>query len=246
MIVKNLCSATVLCLLLFVSASDCFAAPTGTGGTPSNTGLKDCAQSCETEYSKCGSGWLCRLQAMKCLAKCTFAQGGEEPSVTVRIRQKSSMRYLDAYQASNKDYRLVTRPKRERDSQLWVLKSVRKNVFTLQQKSKITRYIDAHEYQAKDFGLVTRPKQNNNTQRWIIKDTGNGLYTMQQVSNRRYVDAHDTANRDFEIVTRPYQNNNTQRWLIEPVSEVNFSTAPSIADSQKLTTQGTFYIQKRK
>lgn len=138
----------------------------------------------------------------------------------VTIRQKSTMRYLDAHEISSKDYRLVTRPKQNNKTQQWRITPLGSNVFTIRQESN-KRFVDAYDYDGKDYGLVTRNNQNNDTQRWIIKSVGNSQFTIQQKSNGRYMDAHVTNGRDYEVVTRTFQNNNTQRWIIKRVHQVN-------------------------
>lgn len=140
----------------------------------------------------------------------------ELKSGIVTIQQRSTMRYLDAHEIPDKDYRLVTRNEQKNKTQQWKITSLGNDTFTIRQESN-GRFVDAHEYSAKDFGVVSRPRQNNDTQRWIIKGAGDRQFTIQQKSSGRYMDAHVVGNRDFEVVTRPFQNNNTQRWLIKPV-----------------------------
>lgn len=234
MIFQNLCYRAILCLSLFVFAPESFSADNNQG--QSGTGLVSCLQDCETEYTKCGDSWLCDLQAAKCTIKCAVAKtegNTDSGSVTVTIQQKSTMRYLDAHESADKDYRLVTRTKQSNNTQHWILTSLGNDIFTLRQGSN-GRFADAHEHSKKDFGLVTRTKQNNNTQRWIVKGVANGLFTIQQKSNGRYVDAHVTTSRDFEVVTRTFQDNDTQRWLIKPVSKINFTKTKNKFKSQEL------------
>ena len=129
------------------------------------------------------------------------------------IQQRSSGRYLDAHEYDKKDYSLVTRPKQNNDTQVWIFRKYGPGVYTIQQKSN-GRYVDAHEYEKLDYTLVTRPKQNNDTQRWIVRPTGDNYYTIQQKSNGRYVDAHESDTQDFRVVTRTQQANTTQSWRI--------------------------------
>lgn len=131
------------------------------------------------------------------------------------IRQVSNGRFVDAHEIAGQDFRLVTRPAQNNDTQRWQLTLVGR-VYTIQQVSN-SRFVDAHEHSGEDFRLVTRPAQNNNTQLWALLHTGPDTYSIQQVSNGRYVDAHESAGQDFRVVTRPQQNNNTQRWLVEAV-----------------------------
>lgn len=129
------------------------------------------------------------------------------------IRQVSSGRYVDAHQASNQDFALVTRPAQSNYTQRWMFTPLGNNRYTIQQASN-ARYVDAHQSSNNDFRLVTRTVQDNDTQRWIVTPLGNDRYTIQQASNGRFVDAHQSSSNDFRLVTRPAQNNDTQRWTI--------------------------------
>ena len=135
------------------------------------------------------------------------------------IRQKSSDRYMDAYQKDSKyDYSVVTRTWQNNDTQRWILTPVGKDkdTYTIQQKSN-KRYMDAHEGK-NDNSVVTRDWQNNDTQRWILKPLGNSTYTIQQKSNHRYMDAYEKDSKyDYSVVTRNWQNDDTQRWIINLV-----------------------------
>ena len=134
---------------------------------------------------------------------------------TYTIRQKSNGRSLDAHEIADKDFRLVTRPEQNNDTQRWQFQPVGA-VYAVRQKSS-GRFLDAHEDAANDFGLVTRPDQNNASQRWVVLPSSAGSSTMRQLSNGRFVDAHEVADKDFRLVTRTAQNNDTQRWLLTNV-----------------------------
>ena len=131
---------------------------------------------------------------------------------TYTIRQKSNGRFLDAHEIADKDFRLVTRPAQNNDTQRWQLAPVGA-VYVIRQKSN-GRFLDAHENAANDFGLVTRPPQSDATQRWVVLPSSDGSSTIRQLSNGRFVDAHEIADKDFALVTRTAQNNDTQRWLL--------------------------------
>lgn len=143
------------------------------------------------------------------------------PSGTYIIRQKSNSRFLDAHEIVANDFRLVTRPAQNNDTQCWELAPVG-DVYTIRQKSS-GRFVDAHEHAAGDFRLVTRTAQDDATQRWVVMPVGDGSFTIQQLSNGRFVDAHDSAANDFGVVTRTAQNNDTQRWFIEPFDHTPIS-----------------------
>ena len=84
------------------------------------------------------------------------------------IRQSSNGRYVDAHEAANNDFSLVTRPRQNNNTQRWIFTPVGNNVYTIRQRSS-DRYVDAHEAASNDFSLVTRPRQNNDTQRWLLE-----------------------------------------------------------------------------
>ena len=127
------------------------------------------------------------------------------------IVQKSSGRFLDAYEGMN-DNNVVTRNQQFNATQAWIITPLGGNIYTIQQQSN-GRYLDAHEG-INDNSVVTRNAQNNNTQRWKLTYLGNFTYTIQQLSNGRYMDAHEGVN-DNSVVTRNNQNNDTQRWIIQ-------------------------------
>jgi hypothetical protein len=134
------------------------------------------------------------------------------PSGTYTVRQKSGGRFLDAHEIVEKDFRLVTRPAQNNDSQRWQLTLVG-TVFAVRQKSN-GRYLDAHESSSKDFRMVTRPDQGDASQRWVVVPEGDGSASIHQLNTARFVDAHEIVEKDFALVTRPAQNNNTQRWIL--------------------------------
>jgi hypothetical protein len=136
-------------------------------------------------------------------------------SGTYTIRQKSNGRFVDAHESADQDFRLVTRPAQNNDTQRWIFSPVG-GVYTIRQRSNL-RYVDAHEDASQDFRLVTRPAQNNDTQRWVVLPVGGGGFTMRQLSTLRFVDAHESRDQDFRLVTRPRQNNDTQVWLFNQV-----------------------------
>jgi hypothetical protein len=132
---------------------------------------------------------------------------------TYTIRQKSTNRFLDAHEIADKDFRLVTRPAQNNDTQRWELAQVGA-VYLIRQKSS-SRFLDAHDNSNNDFRLVTRTAQNDATQRWVVMPSGDASsFTIRQLSKLRFVDAHEIEEKDFALVTRPAQNNDTQRWLL--------------------------------
>ncbi|MCP4238683.1 MAG: hypothetical protein GY770_34790 [Aestuariibacter sp.] len=132
------------------------------------------------------------------------------------IRQKSSVRFLDAHTNSTKDYQVVTRTAQNNDTQIWEIdwdvhdeyKGIQ--VCTVGQVST-GRFLDAYQDDSKDYQVVTRTAQNNDTQRWVVVPDGTS-YTIRQLSSGRFVDAYQNPSDDYQVVTRPHQNNDTQRW----------------------------------
>jgi hypothetical protein len=82
------------------------------------------------------------------------------------VQQQSSGRFLDAYESSN-DFKAVTRPAQNDDSQRWVIQAMGNDEFTIQQLVN-GQFLDAHESSGSDFSVVTRGPQNNDSQRWVI------------------------------------------------------------------------------
>lgn len=140
---------------------------------------------------------------------------------TYTMRQKSSQRFLDAHEVAARDFRLVTRPPQDNDTQRWLLQPIG-TVYVIRQKSS-GRFLDAHEASARDFRLVTRTAQRNATQRWVLMPSTAGSVTIRQLSNGRFVDAHESASKDFGLVTRKLQENDTQRWIMTQTSANTFT-----------------------
>ncbi len=155
------------------------------------------------------------------------------------IRQKSNGRFLDAHEIADKDFRLVTRPAQNNDTQRWELASAGA-VYTIRQKSN-GRFLDAYEAANDDFRLVTRPDQGNDSQRWVVVPVGDGSFTIQQLRNARFVDAHEGPENDFRLVTRPPQENDTQRWLLGAAGTNTFTMRQKsngrFVDAHEVTAQ---------
>ena len=145
----------------------------------------------------------------------TLARAAIPPSI-VTIQQKSSGRFLDAWDDGSHDWFAVTRPAQNNASQQWKITwdDSGTGTGTIQQLST-GRYLDAHEIDSLDFHVLTRPKQGfDQTQNWHVNSIGGGLYTIQQASNDRFMDAHEYDAKDWGVVTRPGQGNPTQQWLL--------------------------------
>jgi hypothetical protein len=142
---------------------------------------------------------------------------------TYTIRQKINGRFLDAYETAVNDFRLVTRPAQNNDTQRWQLQAVG-TVNVIRQKIN-GRFLDAYEDEAHDFGLVTRTAQGNATQQWILTPSVSGSQRIRQLSSGRYVDAHEVEDQeDFRLVTRTFQDwLDTQRWLLTLIGANRFT-----------------------
>ena len=145
------------------------------------------------------------------------ARAAIPPSI-VTLQQKSSGRFLDAWDDGSHDWFAVTRPAQNNASQQWKITwdDSGTGSGTIQQLSS-GRFLDAHEIDnGLDFHMLTRPRQTfDQTQYWHVNSVGGGLYTLQQASSGRYADAHEYAEKDWGVVTRPAQNNPTQQWVLK-------------------------------
>lgn len=163
---------------------------------------------------------------------------------TYMIQQESNNRFLDAYEDSEHDYGVVTRPSQNNNTQRWRLRRVEgeENVFTIQQEVN-HQYLDAHEIDKHDFRAVTRTLQLNDTQKWIIAPAQEypDLLTIQQKSSGWYLDAHQDAPHDFAVVTRERQYNSTQRWAIR--YQTNYQVTLYTADIRGAGTDASVFIK---
>jgi hypothetical protein len=75
---------------------------------------------------------------------------------------------MDAHEAADNDFSVVTRTAQHNDTQRWVIMYLGSDTYTIQQLSS-GRFADAHVTSSNDFSVVTRTAQNNDTQRWLIK-----------------------------------------------------------------------------
>ncbi len=138
------------------------------------------------------------------------------------IRQKTSGRFLDAYQSGfegNPDFRVMTRDVEPNESQRWIVVPGNDGAVSIRQLST-NRVLDAHEIAAEDFAAVTRPVQPDETQRWVLTPKGPNTFSLTQRSSGRLLDAHEIAEKDFRVVTRPAQGDQTQHWIFAPVGAV--------------------------
>lgn len=151
-----------------------------------------------------------------------FKQLGDLGDDVYSIQQLSNYRFLDAYENSENDFSVVTRPSQQNDSQRWNVTDVDNSpidplsIVTIQQVSS-SRFVDAYENAANDFAVVTRPAQNNDTQRWELRLPGGFIATIRQASSNRFLDAYESESQDFSLVTRTAQNNDSQLWMFEEV-----------------------------
>lgn len=118
---------------------------------------------------------------------------------TVRL-QGGGLRFLDAPEVSQEEFRVVTRPLRRFDtSQHWRITDLEDGTCTIQQVSS-GRFLDAHQTAGPDFCAVTVAVRDADTQRWRIDDFGGGFATIQQVSSGRFLEAK--VDGEFNVVAR--------------------------------------------
>ena len=90
----------------------------------------------------------------------------------VALIQQAGGRFLDAHEIPGQDFRVVTRPRQENNTQLWHFDILSTGGFTLRQASS-GRFLDAYLSKTKDFQVVTRPEKSgnpgNNTQHWVFE-----------------------------------------------------------------------------
>jgi len=139
-----------------------------------------------------------------------------------RMQQKSTMKYVDAYESG--DFDAVARTFQANPSQHFYLEN-RGGGYTIQQVETM-RFLDAYESSSNDFRVVTRTAQNNLSQRWHFTPAGsftlagfNGwfhAFTIQQEGNFRYLDAYE-GGHDGQLVTRTEQDNDSQKWVLTPI-----------------------------
>ena len=125
----------------------------------------------------------------------------------VTIRQQSTGRFLDAHEIAERDFRVVTRPDQDNETQRWLLNPVG-TVNVIRQKTS-GRFLDAFQSGFEgnvDFRLMTRDPAPDESQRWVVVPVGDGSVTIRQLSTNRLVDAHEIAENDFAAVTRPAQD----------------------------------------
>jgi hypothetical protein len=121
--------------------------------------------------------------------------------------QGGGLRFLDAHEIPDHDFRVITRPLRGVDTtQHWRMTDIGDGVSTIAQISS-GRFLDARP----DFTVVTRPQRDDDAQRWRIQDFGGGFIAIQQVSTDRFLEA--TLAGDFNVVTRP-SIDNEQTWRV--------------------------------
>lgn len=127
------------------------------------------------------------------------------------IKQKSSGRYMDAFQKSEDGFNAVTRKQQSNDTQKWVLTIIGK-VYTVQQQSN-NSYLGAYQTSSADYSVVTHISQTSDAEKWVVLPADDISSTIQQLSSSRFLDAYEES-KDYSVVTRPAQNNTTQQWIL--------------------------------
>lgn len=124
--------------------------------------------------------------------------------------QGGGLRFLDALQTSQCEFRVVTRPPCGTCAPRWKVVALGDGVSAIAHLSS-GRYLAAHESDALDFAAVARPRRDDDSQRWRIEDFGGGFATIEQVSTGRFLEA--MVDGDFIVVTRP-AGSSEQTWRI--------------------------------
>ena len=127
------------------------------------------------------------------------------------VRQEQNMQYMDAW-VNTHNNSAATRNFHDNDAQIWDIKHLVGDVYTLQQKFS-GMYLDAYVGN-NDHDVVTRDASGATAQKWVIERLRGDIYTLMQVRSGRYLDAYLNESQDYSIVTRPAQDNRTQRWYI--------------------------------
>ena len=139
-----------------------------------------------------------------------------------KMQQKSTGRYVDAYLDSDHDYTLVCRGPQEDDTQKWIFKkdkeNIYDNVYTIQQKIN-GRYVDAYESLDLKYKMVTRELQNNDSQKWILTNLNDNVYSIQQKSTGRYADAYEVSSENYKLFTELWQGDYSQQWILTWIPE---------------------------
>ena len=87
----------------------------------------------------------------------TFPARAAIPPSIVTIKQRSSNRFIDAWDDGSNDWNVVTRPAQNNSSQEWMITwdDSGTSTGTVMQLSS-RRFLDAHEIESMDYRLVTR------------------------------------------------------------------------------------------
>jgi Ricin-type beta-trefoil lectin domain-like len=89
------------------------------------------------------------------------------PSQQIVRLQGGGLRFLDAHEIASLNFRVVTRPQQNNDTQRWRLFDFGGGFFTIQQVSS-GRFLEATL--DGDFQVVTRPASGSNEQTWRLGD----------------------------------------------------------------------------
>jgi len=174
------------------------------------------------------------------------------------IQQKSSGRYLDAYEGLS-DNIAVTRPHESNNTQVWIFTHKGGNTYTIRQKSN-GRFLDTYYTRTPGpdgvdkFKVATRNFQNSGTQLWRLNKYADGSYKITSTHNRA-LEGLDAAN-DFAALANTPNNTVQQRWIIRrvgggpvipPIVIPPIVVVPPVILPLPPQPQlsGTYYIQQR-
>jgi len=103
------------------------------------------------------------------------------PDGEYTIQQTNTMRFLDAGEDAYNDYRAVTRPGQDNDSQKWVITATVDGAYTIQQKVNM-KFLDAYEDSYNDYRAAMREAQDNDSQKWLLISLATTTTTTTAVS----------------------------------------------------------------
>jgi len=145
-----------------------------------------------------------------------------------RLQQKSTMRFLDAYETLGDGYTAMTREAEDNPSQWWFLQSssdVTNQVYTIQHVGNNDatangRFVDADEVR-RGYGIRTRLEERNDSQRWHFISIAANTYTITQVgfndgdASGRFFDASSVD--DYRCMTElqsEAEQPESQQWVL--------------------------------
>jgi hypothetical protein len=143
----------------------------------------------------------------------TSASAGNPADGEYVIRQKSNLRYLDAYTNAADANDVVTRPQQGNDSQVWIITRHAQNGYRIQQKYS-GEFLDVVWDEAHlRYSVVTKRRQNVQTQFWTLKERSDGVFTIRNSANSGFMDAYQGSNDNSANLVQ-YAGADSHKWVI--------------------------------